>query len=163
MNLLRASSDWKGTNKLSLWVAIDDATVSNGCLKVVPESHGHVFPHEQHTEAIAFDNRVSSSSISDEQMSVPLAAGSVLFFHDLLLHASNPNTNGKDRYCMIPTYRSVEDNDPVRVALQDALTHATQCRSLPLVAWPAGRLSTVAGSTSTSGISAAMTHAQCFP
>jgi ectoine hydroxylase-related dioxygenase (phytanoyl-CoA dioxygenase family) len=118
--LLRARpTDWKGTNKLSLWVAIDDATVSNGCLKVVPESHGHVFPHEQHTEAIAFDSRVNGASVSDEQMSVPLEAGSVLFFHDLLLHASNPNTNGKDRYCMIPTYRSVEDNDPVRVPLAE--------------------------------------------
>ena len=106
-------TDWKGTNKLSLWIAIDDATVSNGCLKVVPESHGHVFPHEHHTEAIAFDSRVNAANIADEQMSVPLEAGSVLFFHDLLLHASNPNTNGKDRYCMIPTYRSIEDNDPV--------------------------------------------------
>ena len=124
--LLRARpTDWKGTNKLSLWVAIDDATVSNGCLKVVPESHGHVFPHEQHTEAIAFDSRVNGASISDEQMSVPLEAGSVLFFHDLLLHASNPNTNGKDRYCMIPTYRSVEDNDPVRIF------HGSQALCLP--------------------------------
>ena len=128
--------DWKGTNKLSLWVAIDDATVSNGCLKVVPESHGQVFPHEEHTEAIAFDNRVSANSISDEQMSVPLAAGSVLFFHDLLLHASNPNTNGKDRYCMIPTYRSVEDNDPVRVAL--LYRNSNSCNQMLLP--PAGRM-----------------------
>ena len=81
------SPDWKGTNKLSLWVAIDDATVDNGCLKVVPESHRAVLPHEQHTEAIAFDSRVSADSIANEQMSVPLEAGSVLFFHDLLLHA----------------------------------------------------------------------------
>jgi ectoine hydroxylase-related dioxygenase (phytanoyl-CoA dioxygenase family) len=51
------------------------------------------------------------------QMSVPLKAGSVLFFHDLLLHASNPNVNGADRYCMIPTYRAVSDNDPVRAPL----------------------------------------------
>lgn len=96
-------------------MAIDDATVSNGCLKVVPESHGNAFPHQQHMEAIAFDSRVSEDSISDEQMSVPLESGSVLFFHDLLLHASNPNIDGNDRYCMIPTYRSVEDNDPVRL------------------------------------------------
>ena len=59
---------WQGTNKLSLWVAIDDASVENGCLKVVPETHDAALPHEKHTEAIAFDSRVSASSISDEQV-----------------------------------------------------------------------------------------------
>lgn len=74
---------WKGTNKLSLWVAIDDASVGNGCLKVVPRSHAVELPHESHTEAIAFDSRVDASTISDDAMSVPLTKGSVLFFHDV--------------------------------------------------------------------------------
>ena len=54
--------DWKGTNKVSLWVAIDDASIANGCLKVVPRSHGVVMPHEAHQEAIAFDSRGAYSS-----------------------------------------------------------------------------------------------------
>eukprot|EP01047_Picozoa_sp_COSAG01_P075401 COSAG01_NODE_12913_length_1664_cov_1.644089_2_plen_141_part_00 len=41
-----------------------------------------------------------------------LSSGSVIIFHDLLLHASNPNVTGADRYCMIPTYRSRRDEDP---------------------------------------------------
>jgi len=36
---------------------------------------------------------------------VPLGAGGVLLFHDLVLHSSHPNVEGSDRYCMIPTYR----------------------------------------------------------
>ena len=100
---------WKGTHKISAWVAIDDASVANGCLKVVPQSHGKEHPHAEHQEAIAFDNRLSDMSLLAGALSVELKAGSAIFFHDLLLHASNANTNGADRYCMIPTYRAVAD------------------------------------------------------
>eukprot|EP00927_Polykrikos_kofoidii_P033557 TRINITY_DN28370_c0_g2_i1.p1 TRINITY_DN28370_c0_g2~~TRINITY_DN28370_c0_g2_i1.p1 ORF type:complete len:286 (-),score=37.36 TRINITY_DN28370_c0_g2_i1:70-927(-) len=102
---------WKGTNKVSLWVAVDDARVENGCLKVVPCSHVAELPHEEHREAVAFDHRVSESLVSDS-IDVQLGSGSVLFFHDLLLHASHPNTNGADRYSMIATYRSRMEEDP---------------------------------------------------
>ena len=83
-------------------------------------SHGEELPHEQHTEAIAFDSRVDSSTIQGE-MDVPLRKGSLLIFHDMLLHASNPNSTGADRYCMIPTYRGKRDGD-----------------ADPLGVWPAG-------------------------
>ena len=32
-------SYWYGAHKLSIWVALDDATVENGCLKLFPGSH----------------------------------------------------------------------------------------------------------------------------
>jgi phytanoyl-CoA hydroxylase len=150
---------WQGTNKVSLWIAIDDASVGNGCLKIVPCSHRAVLPHEEHCEAIgalsagapphppslfslicpfdwenfpyaaavsgllaseteepnppcpAFDSRASAPSDA-EVLDVELSSGSVIIFHDLLLHASNPNVTGADRYCMIPTYRSRRDEDP---------------------------------------------------
>ena len=81
-------------------------------MKVVPRSHGKVHPHSEHQEAIAFDNRLSDESLLVGAVSVELSKGSAIFFHDLLLHASNPNSNGADRFCMIPTYRRASDNDP---------------------------------------------------
>ncbi len=30
---------WQGTNKTSVWMALDDATPANGCLKFIPGTH----------------------------------------------------------------------------------------------------------------------------
>jgi len=59
----------------------------------------------------AFDFRVDEDpawSVVD----VPLTAGSAILFHDLLLHASHPNTTGRDRFSMIATYRTVDPTNP---------------------------------------------------
>lgn len=102
------------------WCFARPSRPSCKCLWTDRRSHGEELPHEQHTEAIAFDSRVDSSTIQGE-MDVPLRKGSLLIFHDMLLHASNPNRTGADRYCMIPTYRGKRDGDPD-----------------PLGVWPAG-------------------------
>mmetsp|Transcript_74282 Transcript_74282/g.123988 ORF Transcript_74282/g.123988 Transcript_74282/m.123988 type:complete len:255 (+) Transcript_74282:46-810(+) len=102
---------WKGSTKHSIWIAIDDAEVSNGCLRVVPGTHLRSFEHQQVHASEGFDYRLDGESFEAEALSVPLKAGSAIFFHDRLVHASHANTNGCDRFCMIPTYRSAEEPD----------------------------------------------------
>eukprot|EP00811_Abedinium_folium_P000530 NODE_10485_length_1348_cov_2.642097.p1 GENE.NODE_10485_length_1348_cov_2.642097~~NODE_10485_length_1348_cov_2.642097.p1 ORF type:complete len:351 (+),score=69.23 NODE_10485_length_1348_cov_2.642097:95-1054(+) len=108
---------WGGSNKISVWIALDDATPSNGCLQIKPRSHTKLFDHEKHNDRIGFDNRLTDEALLEagESMSVPLETGGAIFFHDLLVHASHPNSTGADRYCLIPTYRSstVADNSPI--------------------------------------------------
>lgn len=41
-----------------------------------------------------------------DELALPVNAGSVIFFHSLLLHASNPNTSDNDRYAAIISYMS---------------------------------------------------------
>jgi hypothetical protein len=106
---------WYGCPKTSVWIAIDDASVSNGCLKVIPGRQVFI-DHEQHSEAIGFDMRVPPSAINKEEVvNVEIKSGDALFFTDLTLHASNPNQTGEDRYCMIPSYRptTVEDSSKI--------------------------------------------------
>jgi hypothetical protein len=107
---------WNGSTKVSVWIALDDAAPDNGCLKLVPGSHTRVFEMERVEDAKGFVNRIRDSDLRGlPVVSVPVARGGAVFFHDLALHASHPNTRGADRWSLISTYRdaSVKDDSPV--------------------------------------------------
>ncbi len=105
---------WQGSHKVSLWIPADDATPENGCLRVIPGSHRAPARHDgEATDGHGFANRVRHEQIDEEAaMTVALPAGGVVLFHDLLLHASHPNTAGTDRFVWIPTYREAHAVDP---------------------------------------------------
>ena len=106
---------WHGAHKYSIWVALDDATVENGCLKLFPGSHKSTIVHDgDDNDGHGFGNRLRPDAI-DESLAITaeLEAGGAVFFHDLTLHASHPNKSGTERWVWIPTYRDaqVEDSD----------------------------------------------------
>ena len=104
---------WKGSHKISLWVALDDATAENGCLKLVPGSHKQEVRHDGAMDDRGFGHRLDERLAPEEQaVSAPLAAGGAIVFHDLTLHASHANASGDDRWVWIPTYRSLHHADP---------------------------------------------------
>jgi ectoine hydroxylase-related dioxygenase (phytanoyl-CoA dioxygenase family) len=95
------------------WLALDDSTVENGCLWVIPGSHrsGVIFPTRPQDddrfdctdEAYAFGYR--------EQDAVPveIPAGSVLLFDGYLLHRSLPNSGRHGmRRALVNHYMSAE-------------------------------------------------------
>ncbi len=106
---------WHGAHKYSIWVALDDATVDNGCLKLFPGSHKSAIVHDgDASDGHGFGNRLRPDAV-DETLAITaeVEAGGAVFFHDLTLHSSHPNTSGEERWVWIPTYRDavVEDND----------------------------------------------------
>ncbi|NQZ70041.1 MAG: phytanoyl-CoA dioxygenase family protein [Lentisphaeria bacterium] len=104
---------WGGTTKISAWLAIDDATISNGCLKIVPGSHLQLQTHSQAESGTAFPIRVPDEQVETmNQIDVEMKQGDILIFHDMLLHSSYPNESGMDRWSLIPTYRdrTLEDD-----------------------------------------------------
>ena len=106
-------SYWHGAHKLSIWVALDDATRKNGCLKLLPGSHTAAVRHDgDASDGHGFGNRLRPDAV-DESRSVTaeLAAGGAVFFHDLTLHASHPNASGEERWVWIPTYRDANAED----------------------------------------------------
>ncbi len=104
---------WQGSHKISLWMALDDATVENGCLKVVPGSHREEIAHADVSDGKGFGHRLAAGAAQDARaVSVPVAAGGAVVFHDLTLHASHANVAGTDRWVWIPTYRSLHHADP---------------------------------------------------
>lgn len=106
---------WHGAHKLSIWVALDDATVENGCLKLFPGSHKSAVLHDgDASDGHGFGNRLRPGTVDESRaVTAELEAGGAVFFHDLTLHASHPNRSGAERWVWIPTYRdaNAEDND----------------------------------------------------
>jgi phytanoyl-CoA hydroxylase len=78
------------------WIALDDATVENGCLWVLPGSHrpGVLYPdRDQHDPR--FDCEVEAYDFpyrGQDAVPVEVPAGSVVIFNGYLLHRSLPNT-----------------------------------------------------------------------
>jgi len=78
------------------WIAMDDATVRNGCLWVIPGSHRHgvLWPQRIQRDKrfdCAWESYRFPYTQSDE-VPVEVEAGAIVFFHGYLLHRSLPNT-----------------------------------------------------------------------
>lgn len=113
---------WRGSvNKISAWIALDDANIENGCLRAIPGSHLEEVQHG--TKEGNFGNRIPPDLMDESQaIDVVMSAGDVLFFSDLLIHGSHSNTSGKDRWSLIPTYRSVATPD-LETSVGDLWSH----------------------------------------
>lgn len=76
---------------VSCWVALDDATVENGCMTVLPGSHkwGGINP--------AHKARFLANPLVAQPVPVELPAGSCLFHHGLNFHRTGANPTPKRR------------------------------------------------------------------
>lgn len=87
-----AHADADATQMVTVWIAITDATVENGCLQVIPKaSDQETLPHCPKTQTAIADGFI------DETRAIPLPvkAGGAVLFHPLTPHASLINrTNG---------------------------------------------------------------------
>jgi phytanoyl-CoA hydroxylase len=96
------------------WIAIDDATIENGCLWVIPGSHksGHIRKRIAIEREEFQDKDMSDlSPFVEEKDAIPveLEAGSVLFFNGYLLHGSlNNKSNDSYRRSLVNHYMSAE-------------------------------------------------------
>ena len=96
---------------VSSWTALDDVTLENGCLWVVPGSHhGGPLPHsEVWMVGDREDMHVPDASIDrDREKPVLLKAGDVSFHHGLLLHRSGPNRTTKRRRGLATHFMSAQ-------------------------------------------------------
>ena len=86
-------------------LAIDDATLENGCLEVVDGRHAEVLPMDE------------AGCIRDEIVAgldwrhVPIAAGDLLWFHSRAPHRSGPNLSDRRRRGLFCTYNAVSHGD----------------------------------------------------
>jgi hypothetical protein len=86
---------------------VDDATIPNGCLWVVPGSHrsGYLYPQKPHDNNDEFDFGAESFGF-DEKSEVPVEvkAGTVVFFNGYLLHRSKKNRSQIYRRVLVNHY-----------------------------------------------------------
>ena len=99
------------------WIAIDDATIGNGCLWIVPGSHrpGILFRRVPgHSSEYADVDTVDVSALSSDQLlPVEVEKGSVVFFNGYTLHSSRRNiTEDCFRMALVNHYMSAESMLP---------------------------------------------------
>ncbi|MGH7213881.1 MAG: phytanoyl-CoA dioxygenase family protein [Tepidisphaeraceae bacterium] len=85
---------------IGAWIALDDATIDNGCLYVLPGSHrsGYLYPQRPHDKADQWDFAPESYGFDQSaQVPVEVKAGTLVFFNGYLLHTSYPNKT-RDMY-----------------------------------------------------------------
>ncbi|MFD2615019.1 phytanoyl-CoA dioxygenase family protein [Paenibacillus gansuensis] len=84
---------------LTCWLALEDATVENGCIWIQPESHRLGFVEHKKTD-IGWQCYFGE----DPGVPVPLKKGSMVAFHSLLFHRSTPNRSQDTRKAYIIQY-----------------------------------------------------------
>ena len=95
-------------NLCSVMIAVDKATVHNGCLQVLQGSHrmgrvNHVLSGEQ---AGADLERVEHAKNTFPMIHCEMTAGDAVFFHPNLLHASAANRSDNPRWALICCYNA---------------------------------------------------------
>ena len=92
---------------LAVGVVIDDMTVENGALMILPGSHKG--PTLNHHQDGAFVGAVTDSDFTPEgAVSLELKAGGISIHHVRALHGSAPNTSTKPRRLMLAQYCAVD-------------------------------------------------------
>jgi ectoine hydroxylase-related dioxygenase (phytanoyl-CoA dioxygenase family) len=79
---------------VTCWTALDDVTLENGCLRVLPGTHRHgVLPRDVITEY----ERCALEGSLQEEVPLVMRAGECSFHHGHLLHSSHPNLTATRR------------------------------------------------------------------
>jgi len=89
---------------IGTWIALDPATVENGCMHVIPGSHRDgPRPHFHDRDCQLSDDDVAV----ERDVVVPLPPGGAMFFSSLLHHGTPPNRSPQRRRALQFHYASV--------------------------------------------------------
>ena len=90
---------------VSCMVAVDDADADNGCLEVVSARHAEVLPMDD-------DGCIRGDLVAALTWeTVPVPAGTTLWFHSRTPHRSGANASDRPRRALYPTYNARREGD----------------------------------------------------
>jgi len=89
-------------NAINCWLAIDRATVGNGCLHIIPQSHTVDLPHHDHPVQghILAEDQVDMG----REIPIEIDPGDAIFFDSGLVHRSHPNCSDHHRRAYSAVY-----------------------------------------------------------
>lgn len=94
------------TRMVTCWLAVTDATVENGCLRVVRGSHrGEMMPHCPNPQLGIPEEFIDNEAA----VPLPVKAGGGILFHPLTIHGSLPNTTSQVRWSFDLRYNVTGD------------------------------------------------------
>jgi len=100
-----ALAEADATEMVTCWVAVTAATVENGCLQVLPQSHRKGMAlHGTTVDQLGLPDAFIEG---EKARPIPLAPGGVLFFHPLCKHASLDNQSDAFRWSFDLRYQPI--------------------------------------------------------
>ena len=95
---------------VAAWIALDEATVENGCMQYIPGSHKLGNITTSHVDTHGLGHLAADMSKVDTSKAVIVEAkpGDVSFHDGLALHYSAPNTSDKPRWALVLDYINAE-------------------------------------------------------
>ena len=96
---------------VTAWIALEDARIENGCLRVIPGSHrpSVLWPMRKHNnpELDRAEEIHGFPYPASDAVAIEIPAGSAIFFDGYLIHGSFPNhTDGDTRRSLLYVYAS---------------------------------------------------------
>ncbi|MDR6315926.1 phytanoyl-CoA dioxygenase family protein [Actinoplanes couchii] len=98
--------DADDTEVITVWVAVSDATVGNGCLMVVPRSHDALMQHCSRGAA-GRNLSIPEDLLPGEPVDLEVSSGSVILMHRRLIHQSRVNESDGLRWSFDFRYQPV--------------------------------------------------------
>jgi phytanoyl-CoA hydroxylase len=117
-------ADTPDTRTATFWLAVDDATEENGCMRFVP---GSVRERQLRRHAPVLGDRGTSHALgcallpSDEVVAAPVPRGSVTVHNEHVVHGSGGNRSDGPRRAYVICFRP---EDTVRVERERGFTHS---------------------------------------
>ena len=90
----------------NVYLSLDDATLENGCFKVIRGSHvnGCLPGTDDGTQLGGFYTDPNAFDVTNEVF-LEISAGSLVFFNPHIVHGSEPNSTNTQRRAYIITYQ----------------------------------------------------------
>ncbi|MDE2125022.1 MAG: phytanoyl-CoA dioxygenase family protein [Armatimonadetes bacterium] len=120
---------------IGAWIALDDATVENGCLWVIPGSNktGYLYPQHNHGQPDEFDTGQQSYGFdTSNETPVEVKAGTVVFFNGYLLHRSARNRSSIYRRVLVNHYCNAWSLLPWSIAEGESVASADRRCVVPV-------------------------------
>ena len=110
---------------ITVWTALDAATIANGCVQVIPASHKLGLVNPEHPSAFLSAEQAARLVSPANVLHLELTAGEAVLLHNWLIHASDVNRTDHPRRAFSVCY-------------MDARTRTQSGRSFPVIFDPAG-------------------------
>lgn len=78
--------------QITVWTALDPATIANGCVQVIPGSHKYGLINPEHGSGFLKPEQVAKYCPREKVTYLELDAGEAVLLHNWLLHSSDVNS-----------------------------------------------------------------------
>ena len=89
---------------VTVWTALDPATIENGCVKIIPGSHKWGLVNPENASGFLSSEQIDERTRMAEQVYLELNAGEVVLLHNWMLHSSGTNHTNVPRRAFSTCY-----------------------------------------------------------